>query len=160
MKRFLFSVVLAIFAMNLFAQQSEQNVGAHILYGTDASNIGVGVKYQRNITDPIRLEAVGDLYLKKDGFFTCDLNVNANYLFPLTEKITAYPLAGVNYTYWHQDGIDEIGGTGHKGTLGINLGGGCQYQLIEKVRIGVEFKYQSFSPYNTVAISAGVTYTL
>lgn len=43
-------------------------------------NIGLGVKYQYNITDAIRLEGVGNYYLKTDGFSMWDINVNGHYL--------------------------------------------------------------------------------
>lgn len=153
-------------SIGAFAQKGEKNVGAHVLYGTDAKNIGLGVKYQQNITDIIRLEAVGDYYLKTDGFTMFDVNVNGHYLFPLSDKVTAYPLVGINYTHWKQDweveydGIEMDFGGFKDSSIGLNIGGGIQYKLTDKIRIGAELKYQTISGASTAVIGAGITYTL
>lgn len=175
MKKYLFAIFVALVSLNASAQKDEQNIGAHVLYGTDAKNIGLGVKYQRNVTDAIRLEAVGDYYLKSDGFTMFDVNVNGHYLFPIVDKVTAYPLVGINYTHWKQDGFVtfdyedqeewwyENGGTDGEtkdSSIGLNIGGGVQYQLTDKIRIGVELKYQTISGASTAVIGAGLTFTL
>ena len=168
MKKIFMTLCVALITLGASAQKGEQNIGAHVLYGTDASNIGLGVKYQNNITDAIRLEAVGDYYLKTDGFSMFDVNVNGHYLFPLSDKVTVYPLVGINYTSWKQEvsipysedyepGIDlDIKDT----SIGLNIGGGVQYKLTDKIRIGAELKYQTISGASTAVIGAGVTYTL
>ena len=180
MKKILVTICVALVSIGAFAQTGEQNVGAHLLYGTDMSNIGLGVKYQNNVTDVIRIEGVADYYLKKDGFTMFDVNVNGHYLFPLTDKVIAYPLVGINYTHWKQDGSnlqdnfdgnwdvdwsnsdfeDEYVVEGKDGSIGLNIGGGIQYRLTDKIRIGAELKYQTISGFNTAVIGAGVTLTL
>lgn len=179
MKKLLVTICVALLSLSASAQIGEQNVGAHLLYGTDMSNIGLGVKYQNNITDVIRIEGVADYYLKKDGFTMFDVNVNGHYLFPLTDKVIAYPLVGINYTHWKQDDSDlqdnfdgnwdvdwsnsaefEYVEESKDGSIGLNIGGGIQYKLTDKVRIGAELKYQTISGYNTAVIGAGITFTL
>ena len=109
MKKLLMTLCVALIALGASAQEKgEQSIGAHVLYGTDVGNIGFGVKYQNCITDAIRLEAVGDYYLKTDGFSMFDVNVNGHYLFPLSDKVTVYPLVGINYTSWKQDGFISV----------------------------------------------------
>ena len=155
-------------SVGAFAQKGEQNIGAHVLYGTDMKNIGIGAKYQRNVTDAIRLEVVGDYYLKTDGFTMFDVNVNGHYLFPLSDKVIAYPLVGVNYTSWKQefewDEEDiyylDVLSESKASSIGLNIGGGIQYKLTDKIRIGAELKYQTISGFNTAVIGAGITYTL
>ena len=161
------TLCVALITLGASAQKGEQNIGAHVLYGTDASNIGLGVKYQNNITDAIRLEAVGDYYLKTDGFSMFDVNVNGHYLFPLSDKVTVYPLVGINYTSWKQEALidndddDDEDWSFKKSGIGINIGGGIQYKLTDKIRIGAELKYQTISgSLNTVVIGAGVAFTL
>ena len=160
------TLCVALITLGASAQKGEQNVGAHVLYGTDASNIGIGVKYQNNITDVIRLEAVGDYYLKTDGFSMFDVNVNGHYLFPLSDKVIAYPLVGINYTSWKQDYIEYGDEEEHwspevkDSSIGLNLGGGIQYKLTDKIRMGAELKYQTISGASTAVIGVGVTFTL
>lgn len=176
MKKLLVTICVALVSLSASAQIGEQNVGAHLLYGTDMSNIGLGVKYQNNVTDVIRIEGVVDYYLKKDDFTMFDVNVNGHYLFPLTDKVIAYPLVGINYTRWKlsdifsfddddydypyidedEDYDDDI----NDGSIGLNIGGGIQYKLTDKIRVGAELKYQTISGFNTAVIGAGITLTL
>lgn len=177
MKKILAIAYMALISLGASAQINEQNIGAHVLYGTDASNIGFGVKYQYNITDAIRLEAVGDYYLKKDGFSMFDVNVNGHYLFPLSDKLTVYPLVGINYTHWKQEGVisfelddddylyyyddeEDSDVDAKDSSIGLNIGGGIQYKLTDKIRIGAELKYQTISGANTAVVGVGVTFTL
>lgn len=177
MKKFLILLCVALVSLGASAQKGEQNVGAHLLYGTDIGNIGVGAKYQYNVTDNIRLEGVGDYYLKTDGVTMFDLNVNGHYLFPINDKVTLYPLVGLNFTHWKQDegGVDYDDNDYEKysddgdsddswslsdSSIGLNLGGGVQYTLTDKVRIGAELKYQTISGFNTIVIGVGVTFKL
>lgn len=167
MKKIFLAICVALISLNVSAQKGEQNIGAHVLYGTDATNIGLGLKYQMNVTDAIRLEAVGDYYLKKDGFSMYDVNLNGHYLFPLSTKWTVYPLVGVNYTHWSsgsidfETGIDETTTVDIKdSSIGLNVGGGIQYQLSDKIRVGAELKYQTISGANTAVVGVGVTFKL
>ena len=169
------TLCVALIALGASAQEKgEQSIGAHVLYGTDVGNIGFGVKYQNCITDAIRLEAVGDYYLKTDGFSMFDVNVNGHYLFPLSDKVTVYPLVGINYTNWKQtvltfgeedeDLQEYLGVSGDvevkDSGIGLNIGGGIQYKLTDKISIGAELKYQTISGASTAVIGAGVTFTL
>lgn len=157
MKKLLVVMCAMLVSIGAFAQKGEQNIGAHVLYGTNMKNIGIGVKYQKNFTDAIRLEAVGDYYPKSDYFSMFDVNVNGHYLFSLSNKVIAYPLVGINFTSWREDSDDIVL---KDSSIGLNLGGGIQYQLTNKIRIGAELKYQTISGYNTTVIGAGITYTL
>ena len=174
MKKFLFVMCAMLVSVGAFAQKGEKNVGAYVLYGTNMKNIGIGVKYLQNFTEAIRLEAVGDYYLKTDGFTMFDVNVNGHYLFPLSDKVTSYPLVGINFTSWKNSYDFEDYGLGDyyygdysgydtdvkDSSIGLNFGGGIQYQLTDKLRIGAELKYQTISGFNTTVIGAGITYTL
>lgn len=152
MKKIFITLCVVLVSLSASAQKGEQNIGAHVLYGTQKSNIGLGVKYQNCITDVIRLEAVGDYYLETDGFSMFDVNINGHYLFPLSDKITAYPLVGINYTNWKNGGSDS--------SIGLNIGGGVQYKLVDKICIGAELKYQTVNGFSTPIVGAGVIFTL
>ena len=78
MKKILVAVCVSLVSLSVSAQKGESNVGANVLYSTDMQNIGLGLKYQYNITDAIRLEGVGNYYLKTDGFSMWDINVNGH----------------------------------------------------------------------------------
>ena len=174
MKKLFLTLCVVLVSVGALAQKGEQAVGAHVLYGTDAQDIGCGAKDQYNVTDNIRLEAVGDYYLKTDGFSMFDVNVNGHYLFNLSDKVTVYPLVGINYTSWKQENIIEfdneeiedypydmdVSNELKDSSIGFNIGGGIQYKLSDRIRIGAELKYQTVSGANTAIIGAGITFTL
>ena len=57
MKKLIVIFSMMFFIMgNAFAQKGIQAAGVSLNYGTEISSIGLGVKYQYNITDNIRLE--------------------------------------------------------------------------------------------------------
>ena len=64
MKKYFLIIFAALISLGASAQKGEQNIGAHVLFGTDMSNFGIGAKYQYNVTNAIRLEGVADYYLK------------------------------------------------------------------------------------------------
>lgn len=41
---------------SVFAQQGKQAIGGNLSYGTEIESVGIGLKYQYNITDQIRIE--------------------------------------------------------------------------------------------------------
>lgn len=45
MKKLLLTICVVFACFSVSAQKGEHNIGAHVLYGTDASNFGIGVKY-------------------------------------------------------------------------------------------------------------------
>lgn len=98
MKKLILTLVVALVSACSFAQvKGDKAVGVNLSYGTEISNLGIGVKGQYNFTDNIRGEASFDYFLEKDGLKMWDINVNAHYLFPITDKIKVYPLVGLTY---------------------------------------------------------------
>lgn len=167
MKRLLTIVSVILVSLGAFAQKGEKNIGAHVLYGTEIEQFGLGAKFQYNVTDAIRLEAVGDYFPESDDWSMFDINLNGHYLFHFANKFIAYPLVGINYTRVTVDLSDlndgyiyEDLGKESDGSIGFNIGGGIQYNLTDKLRIGAELKYQTISGWNTPMIGIGLTYTL
>lgn len=135
-----------------------------ISYGTDAKNIGLGVKGLYNLTDPIRFEAAANYWLKKDGVTCWDVQANAHYLFKVGDMLAIYPLGGVGYMRASVDAIEvTVGGVTAKsestsdGDIFFNLGGGAQYNLKDNIAITRELKYQ-FKDNGQLVIYAGIAY--
>ena len=174
MKKHILVALCALFSMGTLAQTGEKAVGLNVSYGTEIKNIGIGVKGQYNFTDVIRGEASFDYFLKKDGLSMWDVNLNAHYLFPLGDKLKVYPLAGLSFTNWKADLIlewdddikdligedleDEDLGTWSESKFGVNLGGGIQYDLTDKLIFSAEAKYQLISDFDQAVFSVGVAY--
>lgn len=151
MKKVILTLCVALASINVFAQEKgEKSVGAHLIHSLDASNLGIGVKGRYSFTDAIRGEASFNYFLRNN----LDLNANAHYLFPLSDKLTIFPLAGMSY------GNSSLFTTGNYSNsyFGLNLGGGADYKLTEKLSLNAESKYQIISGYSSFVLSAGVIY--
>lgn len=99
MKKLFLALCVALVSVSASAQKGQTAVGANVSYGTEISNIGFGVKGQYGITDAIRVEAGFDYFLKKDDCKFWNINLNAHYLFPLSDKLKVYPLVGLTYAH-------------------------------------------------------------
>ena len=147
------AIVVLMGVATASAQKGEMAVGGNLLYGTEINSVGLGAKFQYGILDHLRGEASFNYYFQNKGFRMWDLNANAHYIFNITEKFSAYPLAGltvVNKSYTDVD--DSIS------RFGLNLGGGCEYDVNEKWRVNAEFKYSIVSTIDQAMFSLGAVY--
>lgn len=170
MKKLFLTLAVALICVCAQAQvKGDVGVGLNLSYGTEISNIGIGVKGQYNFTDAIRGEVSFDYFLKKDATKMWDINVNAHYLFSVAEKFKVYPLVGLTYAncswdYDHCDlmqgyeGDEDTSGSGSDGRFGVNLGAGASYDTTSKIAINFEIKYQIISNYNQVVFGIGAAY--
>lgn len=154
MKKFLALAIAALIGIaSASAQRGQMAVGGNLLYGTEINSVGLGAKFQYGIIDHLRGEASFNYYFQNKGFRMWDLNANAHYLFDITEKFRAYPLAGltvVNKSYSDVD--DSIT------RFGLNLGGGCEYDVTPNVVLNAEFKYSIVSTIDQAVLSVGAVY--
>lgn len=182
MKKIFMAMVVALVSISASAQQGEKAAGINLSYGTEHKALGIGVKGQYGITDAIRAEASFDYFLKKDGLSMWDINLNAHYLFSLSDKVKIYPLVGVTFTNWNYDYADEIkdamnqwgdylgeeykdyindyadDASGSESRFGVNVGAGIQYNLTDKLTLNLEGKYQIISDFDQTIFSIGVAY--
>ena len=57
MKKIIIAACMALLGCgSVFAQQGKQAIGGNLSYGTEIESVGIGLKYQYNITDQIRIE--------------------------------------------------------------------------------------------------------
>jgi outer membrane protein X len=162
-------VAIAVMTMSVAAGAQEKGnmaVGGNLALGSGdrITNYGIGAKFQYNVTNPLRLEGAFTYFLKKDYMTMWDLSVNGHWLFPLGDKITAYPLAGLGILNYGYDYSVDLGGLGSYGTSGstsdfaINLGGGIDLKLTDKLIFNAELKYKISDVWDRLQLSAGVVY--
>jgi len=178
----LFAIMVAlVIGAGAYAQEAgEMAVGGNlgVATGDGVTNFGIGAKFQYNVTKQIRGEGSFTYYLGDFNYW--DLSANAHYLIgiPNVPRLNVYPLAGLSLNgYSGSSGVevefgvynpytgeweyesDGFGGGGSGTTFGINLGGGAEYKLTDKISVGGELKYRiGFDDWNRFMISAGVTY--
>lgn len=148
---------------NVYAQKGKQAIGFGLSYGTEIENLGLGLKYQYNITNPIRLEPSINYFFENDNVSMLDLNVNFHYLFPVASNFKLYPLVGLTFSNWMYDYDAEWGNLemdldDNECRFGMNLGAGGELSLNRNWAFNFEFRYQLVSDFDQGVISLGATY--
>jgi len=138
-------VAIAALTMSLSAsaqKKGDMDAGVNLLYGSTSgySNVGLGAKFRYNVTDPIRLAAEFDYFLKKNFISMWDFSVYGHYLFPVADKIVVYP----------EVGLGELGATASAYGMSasssdfvISLGGGLDYQLSPNLTLNAQLRYKT-----------------
>ncbi len=132
------------------------NLGA----GDGLTNFGIGLEYQWNVIDNLRLEPSFTYFIKKDYISMWDISANVHYQFQLAERFDLYPLAGLSVM-----GVKASYDTGFYGKVsasdtdfGVNLGVGCDYDLSERLALNLEAKYRISGNWGRFIIGIGVGY--
>ena len=104
-------------------------------------------------------------YFKHAGVSAFDVQLEANYLFHLGEKVRLYPLAGICLGIWHAHGVD-VSVAGYEfssdsqtdSKIGANLVGGFEYPLNDYWGFNAEVKYQIISHASQVGFGLVASY--
>jgi outer membrane protein X len=151
MKKFIVLFSMMFFIMgSAFAQKGIQAAGVHLSYGTEIESFGIGLKYQYNITDNIRLEPSMNYFFENNGVDMFDINANAHYLFPMASNVRVYPLAGLTFARWDFGKVTT--------RLGVNIGAGAEMDITDNLILNFELKYQTVSDLDQAIFNVGVAY--
>lgn len=156
-------VVLFAVVFGISAQKGEKSIGLNLNYGTEIESVGLGARFQYNLTDQLRLAPEFTYFFEKDYLSEWDINLNAHYLFPMQDNLKLYPLAGLLITHWSADFDFNFGWasgsfSGSETKVGVNLGGGIQYDINPVLMVNGEIKYCIVSDFDQAVISAGIAY--
>ncbi len=139
-------LVLLTFQTISFAQETESNnqilIGAGLVFGSGAlddggdldNDLGLKVDGYYSINENLRAGASFTFYLPKteDSFggeltaTVIEFDVNGQYIFLHQDDLTAYGLAGLNFT---SVSVDFEGASDSESETGLNLGVGGEYAL-------------------------------
>ncbi|MDE6755106.1 MAG: porin family protein [Muribaculaceae bacterium] len=162
MKKLLLSC--AVLALGTTAAFADNNMGVGINLGAapviegsgSPTNFIIGVKYQYQPTNLIRLEAAGDFGLKNKGTSTFNAMANIHFMLPVAKQFYMYPLAGIGYGHLSHDIGGNVNATFDK--FAFNIGIGAEYEVAKNFDVNFEFKYQYMADYNRLPILVGATY--
>ena len=159
----LLAVITIAFTFNSLAQIS---AGGGIAYGTEQETIGFNLRGQYNINENI--DVIGGLTFflpktisqptffgtikNKTSLWTFD--IDGHYNFPINDKFSFYPLAGINIS----GASVEVNGTKTSKTeIGLNIGVGASYEINDKLEGFFETKY-TIGNFDQAVITVGVLY--
>lgn len=170
MKKIFLTFSLLLIGICAFAQKGEKAAGLNLNFGTTASNVGLGAKFQYGITDAIRIEPSLTYYFGGTGMF--DITGNVHYLFDVATKIKVYPLAGIgldmcryefesgSMSYENGEYIEKKeSSNGTNACFKFNIGAGAEYSLTNNISAGLELRYEVItSGYSQFVVGIGATY--
>ena len=114
--------------------QAQNSFGGGLtINGGLANAIGLDARARFGISETL---AIGtDLnYISFDGGALIGYNGNVQYILGDTDAFSYYPMAGLNITTF------SLGSFGSANVLGLNLGGGGNYMVNDKLSVFSEFK--------------------
>jgi opacity protein-like surface antigen len=157
MKKLLLLLVLFVsFAANAQTHQGESAFGFNLGYGFDSKNAVLGVDYRYSITDEVRLTPSLSCFVKNNGLSACAIDLNAHYVFLLSDMAGFYPLAGLDLSFWKQR-TGEMNQTWTR--FGANLGMGLELYATQNVTVGIEAKYTIIKTYDQAILGVRVGYS-
>ena len=154
------------------SSESKLQIRAMLREVTEIESIGLGLKYQYNITDPIRLEPSLNYFIENDNISMLDINMNLHYLCPVGRSVKLYPLFGFTFSNWMFDlgdgfDIDVDGDHIHinkeddhhnECRVGVNIGGGADFLLTNNWIMNFELRYQLVSDFDQAVFNLGFAY--
>lgn len=164
MKKLLLLLACVLMSVGAYAQhkQGQSAVGLNIGYNfNDGGGLGDGnamivFDYRYSITDEVRIAPSLTYLVKNDQLSAWAIDVNAHYLFQLSDMFGFYPLAGLSLSFWKQDlGLVSVNET----YFGANIGLGGEFYLTDAITLGLEAKYNIVKDVDAAALAVRIGYT-
>jgi len=148
--------------------QTETSIGGLIAYGTEVESIGIGANAEFPIIENLTVSPSFIYYFPKDevgvkiNWF--EINANANYYFVNQDNLGVYGLAGLNYSSINVKLTGAAAAFGQNlsasdGSLGINLGGGANFELNGGLTLFSELRYVVIDR-GQLVLAAGVRFKI
>ena len=142
-------------SVNVMAQKGMNGIGLNCPFavGQETTSIGVGVKYQYNVSNYFRIEpSVAYMFKlsdRSDGTYdypVFNAFLNGNIFFSSPQSIRPYLIAGVGYVNYHYKRFDNnniLSDDNMTDGFDYNVGLGCDFRLNHSLSIQIEAKGMS-----------------
>ncbi|MBK5719247.1 outer membrane beta-barrel protein [Dysgonomonas sp. Marseille-P4677] len=154
---FCFTIAISVYSQD---QTEKFSLAGNLNYGTKVESIGIGLRAQYGFTEHLRGTAEYKYYVDRHNLSAWGVNADGHYVFGVSETVSLYPIAGVNYTRWTYD-PGRSNGLGYKysdNRLGLNIGFGGQVNVAENSFIQIEAKEALIKNYSQFVLSVGFMY--
>ena len=151
--------MLTLFSIGAYAQtqQGQSSLGFSLGYNfNDIGNATIGLDYRYCVTDAFRLTPSLTYLVKDDGLSAWAIDMNAHYVFKLSEMFGFYPLAGLSLSFWKADLGHHT--SANETRFGANIGLGSEVYATDRVSVGVEAKYNIIKDLDAAALAVRVGY--
>ena len=157
-------VLLALFLMfsipKILAQfEGTMGIGFQAGYATEINSLGAGMHIHYYRTNNLRIAPSFTYFIERKGENMWMIDADAHYIVPVSLTASLYPIAGIHYSKWSFDSINESAADASESKVkhrpGANLGLGFQHDIGYRVRANFELKYQFIKDYSQVVFMAG-----
>jgi hypothetical protein len=141
---------------------------ANLGVSSDYTNTGLGLSLQKFFGDHFRSDVNATYFFRNNNLSIIEFGANFHYVFPLTNKIGVYPIAGMGYSILklkgvysdvlNVPGVDPSDADDSEGKLYFNAGAGCEYYINESLKVYGEAKYHYISDYGRALLTVGIAY--
>lgn len=145
--------VLAVITTVGYAQKGKTSAGFALGHAFDTENVIAGVDLRYNVTNEVRLAPSISHYFKNNSLSAWAIDVNAHYVFILSDVFGFYPLGGVGLTFW-----DHKYASSSANRFGLNVGLGGEIYATKEVTVGLEMKYNIVSDFDQAIIGVRLGY--
>lgn len=143
--------VLAVITTVGYAQKGQTSAGFTLGHAFDSENVTAGIDFRYNVTNEVRLAPSLTHFIKNNHVSAWAVDVNAHYVFTLSDMFGFYPLGGVGLTFW------DFGRHG-RNRFGLNVGLGGELYATRDITVGLEMKYNIVSDYDQALIGVRLGY--
>ncbi len=157
MKKLVVLLMLVICSVGAYAQvqQGQSSFGFNLGYGFDSKNATLGIDYRYCVTDEFRLSPSISYFVKNDYHSAWAIDMNAHYVFKLSDMFGFYPLGGLSLSFWKFDGIPN---SYNKTRFGANVGLGAEVYATSQISVGLEAKYNIIKTWDQALASVRIGY--
>lgn len=153
MKKFLIMSVMALACVfTMSAEKGEKSIGAQFDYASKHSMVGLGLNFQYEFLNNVRIEPEFIYYFESDHITAFNVNLNFHYLIHTSNKFAIYPLAGFSYARVNPEIGDGVN------RFGANVGVGAEYTINNRFAFYVEERFQILKDMNQSVTCLGVKY--
>lgn len=153
MKKLLLIGLLALAGtIGASAAQGEKSIGAQFGYASKHSMVGLGLNFQYEFVNNVRIEPEFIYYFESDHINVFNVNLNLHYLIRTSSRFALYPLAGFSYARVTPDGFDGMN------RFGANVGVGAEYTISNHCAFYTEQRFQILKDMNQSVTCLGFKY--
>lgn len=165
---FAIALIIGVGTTSAYADEGTHGIGVNFGYAVgskDMSNFGLGIRYNYQLSDNIRIEPSFMYYFDSDKFAEKEINMNLHYLFnTANDRFHAYPIFGVTTIFGAEREQGEKGDKDYKEKdsffrFGVNLGAGLQYDCTDDFALVVEARYKLVKTFDNFGLLVGCVMT-
>ena len=153
MKKLFLLLTMVCLSLGVNAQTGRGNssFGFNLGYGFDSEHATLGLDYRYCITDGFRLNPGLTYLVKNNGISAWMIDLNAHYVFRLSDLFGFYPLGGFSMSFWDFGPVN-------KSRFGANVGLGGEIYATDQFSVGLEAKYNIIKDFDQAFVGLRAAY--